>query len=375
MSESEEAAAEPQEEAQEQSSQERIDSALDKAIDEFADKMGWEDAGKSTPEESAAKVAKALEAPDEEEEEGEPEGDEDEDADEAAEPEASGEEEEEADGEQKGAEAEKETEEEDGTDLERALSALRLAGVPSDVIENTGRAKLIAWGLKVAERESKRAADFEAKLKAREPAPEVETTKSAPAQAAALDLAPAMQTIADELGVEPESATKAFTPIVEAILKQVRGEHEERLSKIEQGVASSQAAAGRQIISSNVERLAAVYPTLRSDSKLQHKLIEKAHALSRATGPNGEKLYGSADEVFDDAAKITLGAPKRGDLAQKRRNGVSTPPGIRGSSTAPKTWEEAMDRKLELIEAGRTDLAKRVPLPPMIPKQKKRAGK
>jgi hypothetical protein len=237
-------------------------------------------------------------------------------------------------------------------EYEKALLALRYSGVPSAAIKNASRDELIAWGTEAAARRAKTEAALEERAKRIR---ELEEGQKAPAEPAkkpaTVDWSPHLKALGEKLGLTPEEMTEAFAPALDAVAQQVRSEFDGRFSTHEKTLQEARAAEGRRQISEQVRRLADPYPKLKSDEALVEKLNSKVIALWKS----GE--YQDAESVYDDAAKLVLGAPTK-DLSAKRRNGASAPP--EGRTDLEDGSEDPFMAALDRVEAGDLRGARRV---------------
>lgn len=312
----------------------QAENALDEALakgDPFSDTDTDEDKAEQEEEEAAAA------AEDDDEEESKPAAKkaarEDEEEDEEPEPD--------------------EDEEDEEAQLEHAYEVLLKARrAPFSVLKSTPKAKLIAWA-ETVEAEQKDGGEPSSTETQADGAKET----GAPAQAgAAIDWASISKGIADELGVDASSAERAFKPVGDALVRHVQA----ALAPLREQAEAAKAQAGRAAISSNVRRLKDSYDQLKT-AKNQEKLTEKAHKLLKTADP-GE--FPDHETLFDAAADRLWGAPKRRDLAQKRRNGVSTPAQLAGGYGAPAANEdEDFMRRMDLVEGGHFEQARALPPP------------
>jgi hypothetical protein len=241
-----------------------------------------------------------------------------------------------------------------GDTYERALLALRYAhGKSADyIIKNASREELIALGTEAAARRAKTEAALEERATRIRELEEGTKAPAEPAKAAAVDWTPHLKALADTLGLDPEAAKQAFGPMLDAVAQQVRSEFDGRLSKSEQAGQEARAAEGRRQIGEQVRRLSEAHPKLKTDQDLVTKLNGKALALWKS----GE--YSDPASVYDDAAKIVLGA-STAHLAAKRRNGSAPPPEGRVEDRTESS-EDAFLKTLERVEAGDLRGARRV---------------
>lgn len=343
------------------------EDALDKAIESVLDDGDDGDEGSGRAPKTPKRVARAVKGGTDDEE-GNPDLDGDEDEDDEGEleelPDEDDDLEDEAD---EGARAEDDDEEEpeaeeadedDDEALSRAWDKLRAAKVPLSVLKTTAREKLIAWADSMDGDE--KGAGASRSGKGGSEAGRAGTSSQTEADASSLDWTPLRETLADELGLDPERAERAFSPLVQAIEKAVAAKFEKRLEKAEALSRSMLEARGREKIDANVRRLSKAYPRLATNPRLVEQLKAKAVTLAKS----GD--YRDADTVFDEAASIVLGPKKREViLAQKRRNGLSASPerlgGRRnGDSQNVDGWFE---EQMGLVEAGKVARALRNPPP------------
>ncbi len=247
--------------------------------------------------------------------------------------------------------------------LERALKALRLDGIPSEVIKTTPQDKLIAWGEKAAKRQAKVGASFAQKAnQIRELESKLqETTKSAEpgVPTELLDLSKELDTFAEELSVGKEEARKALKPVLDAAARGIMKAVEAKFAPLEQKVAKTQQDAVARMISGNLARLAKDYPEIEGNEELRDALLTKVDTLARSGG------YEDADAVFDDAALLIFkDTPRqRADLKAKRMNGRSAPP-ERREVRKPQSLDEYHDVVIaRSLEGASLDDLKRIPKP------------
>jgi len=346
------------EQPERQTVDEKLDSALGAAIEEHDPFTEGDAEGDAEPEgEAGEPEAEAPEygedlqdSAEEEAEESEEEADEDE---EEGEEQASAEAEEPDEPEDEGAAREREE-----IALHRAYTTLHEQGVPFSVLKKTAKATLIAWAERV-DAAGKPKGD-PASGEDAEPARGAKGERQeAPSKKAllGLDWRATSKAMADELGVDEQSAERAFRPAFESLEKAVA----ERLEALETAQLEQ---AGRAAISANVQRLEAKYgKALAGNPEKRERLIARAERLAKAGG------YESAEQVFDEAAILELGEV-RPDYSQKRRNGVSTPPSRLGGFGEPASDEdEDFQRRMDLVEAGRFEQARALP-PPLRTKKK-----
>lgn len=251
-------------------------------------------------------------------------------------------------------EAEPEKPAEDDEAYERALLSLRYAHgkAAEKVIKNSSRDELIALGAEAADRRAKTEAALEERaVRIRE----LEGQTKAPAAQAkpAADWTPHLKALAEQHGLDPEAASKAYVPLLDAVVSTMRAEFEGRLAPMEKVAQEQLASEGRRQISEQVQRLSAEYPKLKTDQDLVLKLNGKALALWKS----GE--YHDARSVYDDAERLVLAGhiPTAG-LATKRRNGSAPPPEGRVHD-AMETSDEALLTAMERSEAGDSRGARR----------------
>lgn len=251
--------------------------------------------------------------------------------------------------------------------LHRAYTTLHDSGVPAKVLKRTPRAELIAWAgsvgsEKAGERDESASAGDKTASEVAAGAKEGGT----PAQEKAADWAAMRKSLAEGLGIDEESAD-ALKPLHDTI-ESLRAEVRELRASTDGATAEARAREGRATIDLHVQRLSSSgYSQLARDPKAREKLVAEASVLLKG----GMK---DATRIFDKAAMLAFGAPKRGDLAQKRRNGVSHPPTIRGEHAGMEVGDENdyFARALDFIDAGRKDLAASLKLPKPKKKAKSR---
>lgn len=240
---------------------------------------------------------------------------------------------------------ESEEPEEDDLDTERdledlaihkAYTTLHAQGVPAKVLKHTPKATLIAWAKRV---EAQTSAGTAEKQALGDDEREGAKTGRAAKAGTAPDWAATRQGIADKLGID-EDAADAF-----------KGLHDS-LTAAQAELAEMR---GQMVIDTNVRRLERKYPQLAEKPELVEKLTAKAHKLAASGG------YESSRELFDDAAKLIK---LDRDLAAKRRNGVSTPARLAGGYGQPAAdLDEDFQRRMDLVEAGKFELARSLPPP------------
>lgn len=251
---------------------------------------------------------------------------------------------------------EEESEEDDeDVALHRSYTILHEQGVPTSVLKRTPKEQLIAWASRVE-------ASTATKNGAKTPEPDSERdssdgakTESEPAQAAIPDWATARKGIAEKLGIDEESAD-AFKYLHDAqVARQAR--EDSLMAELKAMRESAMARDGRETIDRNVRRLKERYPQLKRDPDAKTKLLNEAVLLRRG-GVNGEK------ELFDKAALLAFGQPKRSDLAAMKRNGLSHgPTGTKGIKTQAVSEDDYWVKTLDHIDAGRPELARAVAPP------------
>lgn len=240
-----------------------------------------------------------------------------------------------------------------------AMMALRAQGVPASVIKSTPKAKLLAWGAAVA---AKGKAPGGAGSDSAETDDDgIGTAKTAggddPAQGAHADLSRFTKPFAEELGVEEEAASKALKPILD---------HMASLEKrLEGSEGASLAARGQAQIDMQLRRLEGKYPGLTKDATRLEAVMDEARTLAAGMKASGKEI--DARALFDKAALLVNGRPKRSDMKQLRRNGSSTPPTTRPDrlTDGPVDETDYFARVLDEVDAGRLSRAKRIK-PPRI---------
>ncbi len=334
---------------------ERFDDAFGKAFGEHdINGAGDDDEGA---------VATAKDAP--EGEEPEPEDDDgqekmpedDDDLEEAAQADA------EADSEQEDAEAEEDEEDEDMA-LHRAYTTLHDKGIPSKVLKRTPKAELIAWARSVDE--SGKGADGASTAEHDEASKgDAKGAAGEAAQPTPRAWADTRKGLADKLGIDEESAEalKPFHDSHEALSAEVK----ELRSLVETTTAALREREGQATIDKNVRRLQARYPALKDPAGIE-KLVDEAADLLAGAKSRGKKI--DETKLFDKAATLAFGAAKRSDMAQLRRNGVSTPPRTAGGFSAPNDEGDYWSKAMSYVEAGRPELASRLKFPQRKPDRK-----
>ena len=286
----------------------------------------------------------------------------DEETDEDDEPAASADDEE--SGEDEGEDADDEEDDEDIA-LHRAYTILHDAQVPASVLKHTPKKKLIAWAAEVAER-AKGAASASTNGQGSDTSADAKGAGK-PAQAdPAAAWAARRSVIAEKLGIDEEAAD-AFKPLHDEN-EAMRAEVKALRSELEQTNAATRARAGQATIDAQMKRLQdAGYPILAKSSKAREKVKDEAITIVEGLKARGMAL--DADKIFDKAVKV-LGAPKRRDLAQLRRNGTNTVSDLGGglteeSSSEDAYWMKAVDHAVN----GRTELIKRMRPPPSLSRE------
>ena len=319
----------------------------DEALDEQLEKHGLLDDGDGDEDEKPVELPEPEVAKGDELEEGaeleeELEPEEDQELEEADEPEA---------------------EEDEDMALHRAWTFLHdELNVPASVLKTTPKEKLIAWGAEArarAKAETEAEADDGSSGETKSGA--TKDTKGGPAQAPTSDWSAVSKSIANELGVDDAAADRAFRPVFEALDGKVQALE----ARLEAAETAARTREGQATIDMQVRRLSAHYPQLKGDQAARGKLVQKAVTLFKT----GEYEGRGPRAVFDDAAQLVLGKPKRSDLAQLRRNGVSHVEQSRGQSSLETSSEnDYFAKATDYALAGRADLIKRLKPPPNLRK-------
>jgi hypothetical protein len=218
--------------------------------------------------------------------------------------------------------------------LKTALTALRLDGVPDDVLDSRPAKELIEWGLDRAEDQKERRSRFSF---ADEPEHDAQTTGEGRSREAAqertLDLDEPMKAVADQLGISEDEAKKAFVPVFEAVAKAASAANQSEISNLRKAVQENQQAQAQAMVDNNLARLAEIHPDIQKDKALQEELVVRAVANWSQTNPRtGERMYASLDDAFNDAYRVEVGplrTPREAESELKRRrrkNGVATIP-------------------------------------------------
>lgn len=262
--------------------------------------------------------------------------------------------------------AEEEEEDEEAA-LEHAYEVLLKARrAPFSVLKSTPKAKLIAWAKQVEAESSEAAEGASSDAERGRGAPDGAKAGGKEAPTAEPDTAKAWAamraSIAEKLGVDEESAD-GLKPLFDRQMAL-----ESKLAALEASREESAVAArereGRATIDRELRRLERKFPGLRSDSKKVEGLVQAAAALIQG------KAAATATEAFDMAARAKLGKARRSDLAQHRRNGLSSVPERRsgGFSGVDLSEDEYWRRGVDLAYSGRRDLISKL-VPPKARKK------
>jgi hypothetical protein len=238
--------------------------------------------------------------------------------------------------------------------LDRATEKLRAAKVPMSVIRKTARETLIAWAASMDGDGEDAPATSGSKPESGKASASAAATKSG-AESPTVDWKSVSAAMADELGIDPEHAERAFKPLVSVVEKALA----DRLEKVEAFHREALESRGRERIENNIRRLSEAYPKLKTNPRLAEQLKAKAITLARGYQAGGEKIP-SADALFDEAASIVLGSARRSqDLAAKRRNGVSRAPEHVGSRSSSEhgSMGDWLDEQMRLVEHGQVGRA------------------
>lgn len=332
---------------------EERNAAIDAALTEAFDKAGIPD------DDAPPTSAKSQADQDEDDDAADPELDE-EDGEEASGGEADEPDEDESvDGGEDGEEEDDEDDIDEDMALHRAYTTLHDQGIPARVLKRTPRHELISWAQSVEAGTSAKAASSSADG---DPDSTGDVTKAASdsSPGASKSWADIRKGIADSMGLD-ESAVEALRPLYDENAT-LRAEMAEAKSRTDEALAQAREREGRATIDSQVRRLRKNYPELRDDEGVQ-KLVEEASTIVAGLRARGKDA--DAKTIFDKAALLTWGAPKRGDLAQLRRNGASPPPDAFGASRgSPLGDDEYWERAVGHAVNGRSDLIKRLKPPP-----------
>jgi len=333
------------------------DAAFDAAF-ESADLDTDDDGSDNQPVEKPAR-AKAKPEPKEEADEDEPEVEEEGGDEELAASADDDEDDEQEAGDDDGA-AEEDDADEDSEDLaiHRAWTLLHESGVPAKVIKNTPKAELIAWAERVESRaEQARADAADAKSQEQTTSKGAKASDDSAASQKPQDWAALRQAISEKLGVDVESAD-SLKPLFDAH-EATRAEVKEMRARFESAESAAREREGRALIDTHTRRLSETYPKLRESSKARERLVAEAKVQIAGMRAGGAKDI-DATKVFDKAALLAFGPPKRSDLSKLRRNGAATHPGQKGGGLrAPaQTEDEYYARALDHVDAGRPDLAR-----------------
>lgn len=304
---------------------EKAEATLDSAIEKM---LGPDEDDEPAPKQKLSKGAQALLDSDDEE------------ADEEDEPDLDDEEETEASRDE--AEEDEETEDDEDEDmaLHRAYTTLHdKLKVPASVLKSMPKAKLIAWAERVGA-ETAEAHESPSKTEQGRETPVVAKEDGKAASA----WADHRRGIAEKLGIDEESAD-AFKGLFDT-----NAALQARLDAIERRDVQRD---GQATIDREMRRLVGQYGrALKGESEMKEAILDKASTIVAGLKARGEKV--NVREAFDEAARIKLGDPKRADLAQKRRNGVSTPPERVGTGrTAPLDEDDYWSRGVDLALANK----------------------
>lgn len=320
-----------------------IDAVLDLALGGLADP---DDAHEERP---AGKQGKRREEPEPEQddlEEGDDEGDENE---------INGRDVEDDDDDEDAPDLEDEDEDDDVDEdmrLHRAYTVLADRGIPARVLKRTPRSELIAWAERVGREDGAAAAGSPAKNGHGREAPDgAKAEREAPVAApSGPDWATMRAGIAEKLGVSEESVD-GFKHLHDTN-ESLRAELRDLRDTLAKDREESRAREGRATIERELRRLNRHYPGVKDDSDKSERLTEMAADLINGANRRGEPL--SAQDAFNRAARALLGKARRGDLAQHRRRGVSSPPEGRGGPGFVSGDEEARwTRSVDLAFAGK----------------------
>lgn len=263
-------------------------------------------------------------------------------------------------------------------ELEEALGELRELGLEEEDLEGL----TLAQAQRRITREQKREADFKGlkdrysaalkDAKAGKPSAEPDLTGKAPGSESGrtdeddgLDaiIAPFKEALAGEYGdtAIAEKASEAMRGVARTVTERA-GKQVEQLGN----------TVNALIERYEVERLEREYPDRTFDAQTRKLLVDKAEEIAagwRATGKRAGDPDGGARAAFSEAGRSVLGSGSRAQRpdTSARANGAASKPGGRaatednGDAAIRKLSEGAFDdRVLDLIEAGRTDEAKRL---------------
>lgn len=252
-------------------------------------------------------------------------------------------------------------EEVDASDLEAALTALRLAGIPNEVIEHTGRKRLVAWGLEQRDREAKRKQDTEEKLKGKTAELEEQIqqlTEKRDLKSAEPTLDPDLEEL---IGTHAASIAAEYGDDFGKLFGSALSDVAKHLSKpapVEQDAPDGRSVMVEEMILDR-ERAAIGerYPNVSDED--WGKVADKAQILIQTGSYKG---LSGCDTAFQDAAQIVLGVPPdakeavEAKRAESRRRDRGQPVAGRVRSKSPKamTQDEKEERALEMLEGGKS---------------------
>lgn len=256
------------------------------------------------------------------------------------------------------ADKDEDEDEEEGQDDEAALEhayevLLRAKRAPFSVLKRTPKATLIAWAESVESDQAEGSSGGNGQAQHGRDTDASSKGTTSPAQGEAPTWEAMRALLAEKLGVDDDAADslKPFFDRQAAL--------EKRLDAYERSTAERE---GRRNISTELRRLTQPYPELKDNSKKRDKVIDAALTLAAGLQKRGTEV--NPEKVFDQAARMVLGAPKRSDLKQLRRNGLANVPyGNRGGLGVERSEVEFWDKAVGFAESGKPELIKRMRMP------------
>ncbi len=263
----------------------------------------------------------------------------------------------------------------DTDELETALKALRLSGMPQTALDSLSQEEIVSYGLKQAQRNK----DVDAKLRdaadtrkeldgLKEAAADADTTaaeeRRAPTPVA--DISDVVQSLSDQLGYGDDAQVKEA---LETFGKTLAGQFQTTLTKMQEEnqllrdqVTQVQGTAVEERLDQARVELTERYPQL-SDGKVWSDVVERGNRLAKGGGYEGPSRFTA---LVGDAAMLVLGAPEAKpdhSVRNESRNSgqPSKPTQIPPSSSM--TRGEREDAILDALEGGgenRLDVARRL---------------
>jgi hypothetical protein len=255
----------------------------------------------------------------------------------------------------------------DPEELETAIKALRLSGMPQTAFDNLSQAEIVSYGLKQAQRNKdvdaklREAAETREKLEALEAAARDENAtddgeRRAPTPEA--DISEVVESLSDQLGygndAQVKEALTKFGHALSGTFQTVVDGLREQNQALRDQVAQVQGTAVEDRLAQARAELTERYPQL-SDGKVWDAVVQRGERLARGGGYEGPSRFSA---LVGDAAMLELGAPQsKPDLSARngsRDNGQPKPP-----TTKPVPESMSRDQRdseiLSILEAGGSD--------------------